>query len=288
LVQTCPNCSVALTQHRARRCLLCHYCGHQRPVPAACPECRGALTPLGAGTERVEEEIARLFPQARLGRVDSDCSASAVERTLGDFGKGRLDLLVGTQVVAKGHDFPGVTLVGVILADSGLHFPDFRAAERSFQLLVQVAGRAGRGNLPGRVLVQTYHPSHPVILAAASQDYEAFAHAELDRRRALGFPPLGRLCAIRVDAVKPAAAEGAARQLARLAGDQLRRSGGRAAVLGPAPAPLTKLRGRTRWQLLVRGESHRQIRELVRPLQDALLSLGPVRVAFDMDPLAML
>jgi primosomal protein N' (replication factor Y) (superfamily II helicase) len=287
-VQTCPNCSVALTQHRARHCLLCHYCGHQRPVPTACPECRGALTPLGAGTERVEEEIARLFPEARLGRIDSDCSSRTVEQTLSAFGKGELDLLVGTQVVAKGHDFPGVTLVGVILADSGLHFPDFRAAERSFQLLVQVAGRAGRGTRPGRVLVQTFHPDHPVIVCAARQDYEAFALAELDRRRALGFPPSGRLCAIRVDAVKPVAAEAAARELARLAGDRLRLSRGRAAVLGPAPAPLMKLRGRTRWQLLIRGESHRQIRDLVRPLQDALLTLGPVRVAFDMDPLAML
>jgi primosomal protein N' (replication factor Y) len=229
-----------------------------------------------------------LFPGARLGRIDRDCSRLAVERTLGAFGKGQLDLLVGTQVVAKGHDFPGVTLVGVILADSGLHFPDFRAAERSFQLLVQVEGRAGRGAMPGRVLVQTYHPEHPVITSAATQDYEAFASAELARRRALGFPPFGRLCAIRVDAVRPAAAEAAARQLGRLAEEQVRVSRARAAILGPAPAPLTKLRGRTRWQLLVRAESHRQIRALVRPLQDSLPSLGPVRVAFDMDPLAML
>jgi primosomal protein N' (replication factor Y) len=288
-VESCPHCSVSLTQHLARRRLLCHYCGLTRAIPEHCPQCRGPLTPLGVGTEKVEEEVVRLFPTARVARLDSDVgSAARVARTLRNFRDRKIDVLVGTQVVAKGHDFPFVTLVGVVLADTGLTLPDFRAAERSFQLLVQVAGRAGRGDAPGRVLIQTYHPDHPALVHAGTHDYLAFAEGELQRRRAQGWPPYGRLCAVRIDAVNPQAAERAARHLGKVAGRKLIERKLRAAVLGPALAPLERLRGRTRWQLLLRAPTHQALRELTVALQEASTDLGPVRVVFDVDPVSMM
>jgi primosomal protein N' (replication factor Y) len=288
-VESCPHCSVSLTQHLSRRRLLCHYCGLSRPIPERCPQCRGPLSPLGAGTEKVEEEVVRLFPTARVARLDSDAGSPAqIARILRSFRDRKLDVLVGTQVVAKGHDFPFVTLVGVVLADTGLTLPDFRAAERSFQLLVQVAGRAGRGDAPGRVLIQTYHPEHPALVHAGKHDYLAFAEGELHRRRAQGWPPYGRLCAVRIDAVNPQAAERAARLLGKVAERKLVERKLRAAVLGPALAPLERLRGRTRWQLLLRAPTHAALRELTVALQAAATDLGPVRVVFDVDPVSMM
>ncbi|HUB06241.1 MAG TPA: primosomal protein N' [Myxococcales bacterium] len=288
-VETCRQCSVSLTLHKARGRLLCHYCGFSRAVPARCPVCKGEMIPLGAGTEKVEEEVVRLFPTARVARLDADVGAPVrLARTLRAFRDRELDVLVGTQLVAKGHDFPSVTLVGAVLADSGLNLPDFRASERSFQLLVQVAGRAGRGRAKGRVLVQTYHPDHPALVHVARHDYLAFAEAELARRRAVGWPPWSRLCAVRVDAKNPEAAERAARALGRIAEGKVIAGKLRVTVLGPSLAPLERLRGRTRWQLLLRAAARPALREVTVALQEAAADLGPVRVVFDVDPVGMM
>jgi primosomal protein N' (replication factor Y) len=288
-VSSCPNCSVSMTVHLKRHRLLCHYCGATAAVPECCPLCRGALVELGAGTERLEAEVTRRFPNARVARLDRDTASEGELRgTLAAFEAGELDVMVGTQLVAKGHDFPRVTFVGVVLADIGLNLPDFRAAERTFQLLVQVAGRAGRGDSPGKVVIQTYHPDHPALRFAVEHDQEGFAKGELWRRRALGFPPFTKLCSLRVDSASPARAQQAARSLAAEAEALLRRGSGKAALFGPAPAPLSRLKGRTRWQMLLRAQTHPQLRQLVLPLQALAQTLGGVRVVFDMDPMSML
>jgi primosomal protein N' (replication factor Y) len=288
-VSACPNCDVSMTAHARGKQLLCHYCGCSARWPETCPQCRGPLTELSAGTEKLEVEVRERFPTARVGRLDRDTAGgAALEGTLAALAAGELDVLVGTQLVSKGHDFPNVTLVGVVLADVGLNLPDFRAAERTFQLLVQVAGRAGRGDRPGKVLIQTYFPDHPALLAAREHDHDRFAAHELLRRRAQGFPPTSRLCAVRVDAVNPNRAAAAARRLADLAEAELRRTGGRASLLGPALAPLARLRGRTRYQLLLRARTHREIARLAAVLQAEVSNLGPVRVVFDVDPISML
>jgi primosomal protein N' (replication factor Y) (superfamily II helicase) len=288
-VSNCPNCSVSMTVHLRRGRLLCHYCGAIAGIPEACPLCRGPLVELGAGTERLEAEVRDRFPDARVARLDRDSSGEGeLRRTLAAFEAGELDVMVGTQLVAKGHDFPRVTFVGVVLADIGLNLPDFRAAERAFQLLVQVSGRAGRGSSPGKVVIQTYHPDHPALRHAAAHDQAGFAKAELWRRRALGFPPFAKLCSLRVDSASPVRAERAARQLAKEAEMLLRRGSTKASLLGPAPAPLTRLKGRTRWQMLLRAPTHGQLRQLVVPLQQLAQPLVGVRVVFDMDPMSML
>src|SRR6266536_1859551 len=199
--ERCESCSVSLTYHRRRGVLLCHYCGRVERVTPACPACGGPRRGIGVGTEQVEAAVRQLLPAARVARLDRDAVGSAddVAAVLARFANREVDVLVGTQMVTKGHDFPGVTLVGVVLADVALALPDFRAAERTFQLLAQVAGRAGRGAEPGRVLVQTYAPEHYSIRCAARHDYAAFVAGELASRRALGWPPFARLLAVRVE-----------------------------------------------------------------------------------------
>jgi primosomal protein N' (replication factor Y) len=264
----CRDCSVALVFHRAEQALRCHYCGASRPAPALCPKCGGAdVLQFGSGTERVEEWLATRFPGARIARLDRDAvgTKGAVRDLLAEVAAGRVDLLVGTQMVAKGHDFPGVTLVGVLLAESGLAFPDFRAAERTFQLLTQVAGRAGRGEVPGRVIIQTYDPEHPAVRLAAGHELETFYEQELAARRELGYPPFRRLVNLRLDAPTAEGARLAATQVAacvaaRLAGDPELAT--QVEMVGPAPAPLSRLRGRHRWQLLLKGRTSGAVRRL--------------------------
>src|SRR5436309_648390 len=239
---TCPHCSVTLTWHRAARALVCHHCHHRRRPPPACPACGGPpLAAFGVGTEQIEAALRAVHPLAAVERLDRDAAQrpGAQRRILGSWRSGDTDILVGTQMVSKGHDVPGVTLVAVLLADLSLNVPDFRAAERTFQLLVQVAGRAGRGDAPGRVIVQTFRPEHPSVAAAATHDYAGFMARELERRRALGYPPFARLVNLRLEGRDGASVERAARELAarlrrqapslRLADD---------AVLGPAVARL--------------------------------------------------
>jgi len=290
---TCSHCSIALTLHRGpgNPNLMCHYCGSRRPVPTRCPGCGAeGLAAAGAGTQRLVEEAGAVWEGARVLRLDRDttrrCGGAEV---LGAFGRGEADLLVGTQMVAKGHHFPRLTVVGVVDADLSLHFPDFRAAERTFQVLTQVAGRAGREDLPGQVFLQTRDPHHPTLAAAVAGDYEAFARAELAIRQEAGFPPFRRLALLRVSGPR---AEEARSRAERVAEQARRRGGGRVEVLGPAPAPLERLRGRWRFQILLRapGAEPGPLQGLLRRLlRDNLGELsGDLRLHVDVDPVSLL
>jgi primosomal protein N' (replication factor Y) len=293
---SCPNCAVSLVHHArpspAR--LLCHYCGHTQPPPDACPECGAArLVLLGAGTERAEDEVRARFPDARVQRLDRDAASARgkLASVLAAFARREIDVLVGTQMVAKGHDFPGVTLVGVVLADVALNLPDFRASERTFQLLAQVAGRAGRpgSTAPGRVLVQTLRADAPAVALAEAHDYTAFAELELLIRHELKYPPFARLLAVRLDAVQDRAVEQAAAQVAAAARAAAARIGAEVEVLGPAPAPIPRLRGRTRWQIMVRAPVRGPIAQMGRALAPQLARLpSTVRASLDIDPVAMM
>lgn len=254
LTMRCPRCDVSLTYHRSVEQLICHYCNHRAPVLARCPSCDGEYIYFaGVGTEQVEERLRRLFPDLRLARLDRDTASRrrAYERIITAFAAGETQVLVGTQMVAKGHDFPNVTLVGIISVDALLGLPDFRAAERAFQLLTQSAGRAGRGDLPGRVIIQTYYPEHYVLRYAAAQDYEGFYHRELHFRQMLHYPPVTTLIQLIVQHRDFERANALAQELAR----HLRHSesSGLLRVLGPAPAPLSRLRGRHRLQILIKS-----------------------------------
>jgi primosomal protein N' (replication factor Y) (superfamily II helicase) len=282
----CTECSVAMTHHARRGILLCHYCGRTERVDARCA-CGGVRTGVGVGTEQVEEAVRGLFPAARVARLDRDAVTSADDTAavLARFARRELDVLVGTQMVTKGHDFPGVTLVGVVLADTALALPDFRAAERTFQLLTQVAGRAGRGAEPGRVLVQTFNPRTPAIAHAVAHDYAAFAEGELERRRTLGYPPFTRMMAARVEGSE-AGARRTAEALAHAARPAL---AGEVAMLGPAPAAIERLRGRYRWHLLFRAETPKALFRVHAALaRVAHRPPGGAAIRFDMDPYSMM
>lgn len=293
-VMRCPDCDVALTLHLGEGRLTCHYCGYTRRAPNLCPRCGSRhIRHFGTGTERVAAEAERLFPGARIARMDADTTArkGSHEAILTAFADGRIDILVGTQMIAKGLDIPAVTLVGVVTADTSLNLPDFRAAERTFQLMTQVAGRAGRGDTPGEVIIQTYAPDHYALQAAQGHDYERFYRTELELRRQLAFPPFTTLINVVISAAAAADAVAAAERV----GAQLRAEVGRvdptAEVLGPAPLPLMRLRGRTRWQLLIKTL---QREACVTAAKRILWKLtagglpGDARVVVDVDPLAML
>jgi primosomal protein N' (replication factor Y) len=289
----CKYCDVSLTYYATKKVLKCNYCGYTRPVPMECPECGGnRVRPLGAGTEKVEKELLSLFPQARVVRIDSDTvrKKGDYERLLGIFENKLADVMIGTQMVAKGLDFPGVTLVGVILADQMLNFPDFRARERSFQLLTQVAGRAGRGTGLGEVVVQTYIPEDPTVLAAADHDYERFFAEEIKLRRLMGYPPYSHLIRILVTGKQEELCETGSLVIA----DRINRYRGNAGavLLGPTPAPLTKIKNNYRWQLILKGEDIKKMRQLVsvslrEAAQGGSLPRG-IRLNLDIDPLGML
>jgi primosomal protein N' (replication factor Y) len=283
----CPHCSVALTHHARRGQLRCHYCGETQPMDGLCPACGGLRFGLGVGTEQVEEAVRRLLPAARVDRLDRDTvgNASDTATLLARFARRELDVLVGTQMVSKGHDFPGVTLVGVVLADTALALPDFRAAERTFQLLAQVAGRAGRGGDPGRVLVQTFNPRSPAIAHAVTHDFDAFAAEELERRKALGYPPYARLLAVRVEGSERGAQQ-TAEALAHAARPAL---GDGVSRIGPAPAAIERIRGKNRWHMLFRAPDHVALARVHRVLaRVALRPPGGGAIRFDMDPYSMM
>jgi primosomal protein N' (replication factor Y) len=282
----CPNCSVSLTVHRAERLARCHYCNYSVSVPGSCPQCGGTyLEQAGFGTERVEAEIRAQFPRARVDRLDRDTARrrGASLAVLHRFAARNIDVLVGTQMIAKGHDFPGVTLVGVVSADAGLGLADFRAAERTFQLLTQVAGRAGRGAIEGEAIIQTLHPDHYSIRHACRQDYAAFFEAEMAFRSAMRYPPVVALVNVVARGGTVAEAMGHAGALAR----RLRRHQHGFHVLGPAVAPLGRLRGEYRAQLLLKGTRRRAMRGA---LQGALAEAPELqrRVAIDVDPVSVL
>ncbi len=280
----CPNCSVALVLHRTGgERLRCHLCGHEERPGRSCAACGGTkLEALGGGTEKVEEQLEAVAPRARVARLDRDSAGGPGQAAavLARFARRELDILVGTQMVAKGHDFPGVTLVGVLDADGPMHLPDFRATERCMQLLTQVAGRAGRAAAPGRVIVQAFKPE------AVGLDYDAFARAELCRREQLRFPPFARLLAVRLIGNSEARVRGAAERVAARA-RRLAAAGEPIEVLGPAPAPLARVRGKHRWQLLIRAGEHAPLHRAARALQAAPAVAG-VLLALDVDPVALL
>jgi primosomal protein N' (replication factor Y) len=282
-VPECRYCAVALTVHEAEGALVCHYCRRRRPLPAACPQCGGPrIRGMGIGTERVEEEARKAFPGARTLRWDRDVTGGRAshESILARFLAHEADILIGTQMVAKGLDIPLVTLVGVISADIALRLPDFRAGERAFQLLEQVAGRAGRGPKGGRVVIQTYTPEHHAIEAAAEHDYHAMWAREIEFRRRLGYPPFGRL----VRMTYAHSTEAYAQKQAAAMAQRLRRKAEREGtpnvdVLGPAPGYVPRVRGRWRWNIIVRGN------EPARLLEDESLPPG---WTVDVDPVSLL
>jgi primosomal protein N' (replication factor Y) len=287
----CKSCSVALTAHKGARVLRCHYCDFTTPHTGACILCGSPhLLELGLGTEQLEQNLSDAFPGARVARLDRDtASGEGVAAVLDRLRSREVDILVGTQMVTKGHDIPGVTLVGVILADQSLAFPDFRAAERTFQLLVQVGGRAGRGEVPGRVVIQTYMPEHPAVHFAQTHDYEGFVRTELAARRELGYPPFARLVAVRVDATHESEAERVADVLAAAARAELPVRERRVEVLGPAPSPIGRLRGRYRFRFLMKASELRPLRAVAMAVTRRIdEGVTPARASLDVDPVSML
>jgi primosomal protein N' (replication factor Y) (superfamily II helicase) len=288
----CTNCSVSYTYHRSNDRLTCHYCGKVERVPERCPECKAndTIVRKGLGTEKIAESVALEFPKARVARLDRDVASGAkAEVVLSRVARREVDILVGTQMVTKGHDFPGVTLVGVLCADTGLDLPDFRASERTFQLLAQVAGRAGRGERAGRVIVQTYRPGASAVVAAAAHDYLMFFNAESASRADLHYPPHGRLIVVRVDGPDESLVAGVARKLAKVAEAVGAHAeiAGTVEVLGPVPAPLERLRNRTRWQVWLRGTDRTALRRVARTVAATEVS-KKVRVQLDVDPMSAL
>jgi primosomal protein N' (replication factor Y) len=326
----CPDCEVSMTLHRRANRVICHYCGTEKPPPRECPVCRGPLLPLGYGTEKVEEEVRQGFLQASVARMDSDTMSGrgAHEGALADFAAGRTQVLIGTQMIAKGLDFPNVLLVGVICADSALFLPDYRAAERTFQLLAQVVGRTGRGPKGGRVVVQAFDPRHLAIRAGVSQDYKAFAGVELESRRESGYPPFTRLVRIVVHALEEDAARKRVHELARLLRGEAGAAGPLGAplaagqltgprpgeldfgpelivehavvavtppwplegveVLGPAPAPIARIAKQYRWHLVCKCATDGAVAAVLGRLVGHTNPAKKARVLVDVDPVAML
>lgn len=284
----CPNCDIGVTYHLRPRRLLCHYCGFTRRIPETCPDCGAEeFLPAGGGTEKVELNLQAHFPDARILRLDHDTTRrrGSHHRILTAFARGEADILVGTQMVAKGHHFPKVGLVGVLAADDGLCLPDYRAAERSFQLLTQVAGRSGRTEA-GRVIFQTWRPDDPVIQAAAAHDYAAFLAAETPMRKALGYPPFKRLLRLGVSSRRLGHAEEAAGQLADAVRTSLQGPG--VEVLGPAPAVFPRLKDRFRFQILVKGTLGKKEKDwLADCLRSFKKEFKGVDVIHDVDPVSM-
>ena len=288
---TCPNCSVTLTFHRQRRQSVCHYCDYAVPAPGTCPACASLeMKELGAGTERVESELRELLPTAAIVRMDSDTTSGkdSHNRLLKRMADRSADILIGTQMIAKGHDFPGVTLVGVVSGEASLNMPDFRSAERTFQLLSQVIGRAGRGELPGRVIVQALNASHYAIRCAVGHDGEGFYRQELEFRREAGYPPFAFLAALSLSGTSETSVEERADLAARLLARLKKELALRIEILGPAPAPLYRLRGRFRRQILLKAPNRNDLRRLVAAWQARRDSSSAVRETMDIDPIDMI
>lgn len=285
----CVNCSVTLTWHKRDRRLLCHYCGYAEKVPAVCPKCEsGHIQFMGSGSERVEDELHGEFPEARIARLDRDTVTGKrhFEDILSNFRERNFDILVGTQMIAKGHDIPNVTLVGIVNADVGIGMPDFRAAERTFQILTQVAGRAGRGDIPGLVILQTINPDHYAIRYAANQDYAGFYEKELNFRRHLKYPPFAAMANILVRAEKQ---EDALRMSTEL-GNHLTPPLPDMKIMGPAEAPVPRLKAEYRYQLLIKSGSRKALNEHLRRARDYARAQkwSATALVIDVDPLTLL
>jgi len=288
--ETCPDCSVKMTYHIHTEEMLCHVCGRIQNVPKKCsnPECRADNIKMsGVGTQRVESAVRRIFPKARVARMDSDTTGAkdAHAKILGKFRRGDIDILIGTQMIAKGLDFPNVTLVGVILADLSLMMPDFRAAERTFQLLTQVAGRAGRGDVPGEVLFQTYTPFHPALQSARNADYITFFDQEIEMRREMRYPPFSRLTTVLFKSKDEEAVTACSRNFAKRLKAQLPES---VRLTGPAPAPLEKAKGFYRIQLMLWAPTAREYVPALRALIKAFKLPKGLTVAVNVDALSLM
>lgn len=297
-IHHCPSCSVALTLHKGRSRIVCHQCDHEEAVPEECKSCRhGPVLALGLGTERVEAEVRARFPESKIARLDRDTTRTkgVLRDTLEAVRRQDIDVLIGTQMIAKGHDFPGISLVGVVLADVALAMPDFRASERAFALLTQVAGRAGRGEKEGRVIIQTYNPEHPALVCAVEHDVTGFCEAELQERAAARYPPFWRATILRVEGED----ENAVDIMARRLGAQLREWGrahlasGTWDLIGPAPAPIERLRGAARHHLFLRTVSAKARGLMLDALRrdsvlEQALSRTGCRLVLDVDPVHVL
>ncbi len=291
----CPNCSVTLTHHLTDLSLRCHYCDYHIPAPGSCPRCRGdRLRGMGIGTERLEQEIRHLFPDARVDRMDRDTTSRrrAHQQILKRLESGKIDILVGTQMIVKGHDYPNVTFVGVVSADTSLHFPDFRSSERTFQLLTQVAGRAGRGDILGEVVIQTFNPDHYSILKAKVHDFTGFYQEECQFRKALDYPPFSRLINFRLSGNSEKRTKTNAEALGGIGRDLLKKRYPKGIeILGPSAAPFAKMKGKFRWQMLVKGKSSQLLHQFAQELASHIESqekAGGVRLDIDVDPVFIL
>jgi primosomal protein N' (replication factor Y) (superfamily II helicase) len=291
-VIACANCSVSMTFHLRDRSMRCHYCGESAPAPEKCPECDGfGLAGQGFGTERLVHTLAELMPDARIERMDSDTSGRRGARAtiMANLARGEIDILVGTQMITKGFDFPGVTLVGVVMADLALNMPDFRSAERTFQLLTQVAGRAGRGERAGRVLIQTYAPFHYSIRAARDQDYARFIRRELELRRELMYPPFARMALVRIEGADAVRVGAIAARVAAALGRAAKPDSMR--ILGPAPAPIERIKRRYRWQVVLKSLELNEMRAALSAMSAETAAMAEdanVHVIIDVDPINML
>ena len=291
----CPNCSVTLTYHLRDRSLQCHYCDYRIRAPGDCPQCEGhRLQGVGIGTERLEQEIRSLFPETQVDRMDRDTTSRrrSHQQILKSLESGKTDILVGTQMIVKGHDFPNVTFVGVVSADTSLHFPDFRSSERTFQLLTQVAGRAGRGEVFGEVVIQTFNPDHYSIQKAKNHDFIGFYQEESQFRRALDYPPFSRLINFRLVGNSEKKTKAVSEEMGRIGRDLLKKGYGKGIeILGPSAAPFAKMRGKFRWQMLAKGKSpkllHKFAQELAFQLEEETKGKG-VNLDIDVDPVFIL
>lgn len=291
----CPNCSVTLTYHLRDRSLQCHYCDYRIQAPGDCPKCQGhRLQGMGIGTERLEQEIKSLFPETQVGRMDRDTTSRRRShlQILKKLESGSIDILVGTQMIVKGHDFPNVTFVGVVSADTSLHFPDFRSSERTFQLLTQVAGRAGRGEVLGEVVIQTFNPDHYSILRAKDHDYIGFYQEEIEFRKALEYPPFSRFINFRLVGNSEKRTKGMAEEMGGIGQSLLKKGYGKGIeILGPSPAPFAKMRGKFRWQMLAKGKSPQVLHQFAQALasrMEAPLKGKGVNLDIDVDPVFIL
>ncbi len=290
--ERCVNCSISLTYHRRENRLLCHYCGYTAPVPARCTSCGSEyLHYVGEGTEKLEVKLAEMFPGARVARLDRDAARRPAyfEKTLGEFSEGKIQILVGTQLIAKGHDFPAVTLVGVVSADTMLALPDFRAAERTFQFLTQAAGRAGRGDAPGRVLVQTFYPEHYAIRLAAEQNYDGFFSKEIRFRRMMHYPPAAALANVIAQDAKLERAVQIAAEIGEVF-SQAEASERALKVLGPSPAAIARVKSVYRIQFLLKSNSRARLHAVLRRAVEECHRRGiPLKsVMMDVDPLSLM
>ncbi|MGI5838358.1 MAG: primosomal protein N' [bacterium] len=292
-VMRCPQCEVSLTYHAATNRLQCHYCDYSRPAPATCPRCRSHhIRYFGIGTERVETEVKKLFPAARVLRMDTDTTSRKGSHAaiLNTFRKQAADILIGTQMIAKGLDFPHVTLVGVVTADTALHLPDYSAGERTFQLLTQVAGRAGRGEDGGNVIIQTYNPEHYSIIAARTHDYASFYREEIANRRELWYPPFGYLASILIFSESEERTITAAGRFGEIVRAAARKAAAATEILGPVPALLKKINGKYRWQIVLKGKERAGLTRLLRESRQAAdedAQISGVYISIDIEPVGI-